>query len=338
MRCAAAEAALLLLYCAEDAAHGPAERQQLARPAWHSLISEATSFGGRGPGPEAARSHFLQAALACSPACLPDLAAHPGALTVAAAAAVCAPPRYGAAGQGLELLEQLAACAWRDQGGAEGQDGVVNSSIGTTSWSKLDEQALALVHPTFDAKARDALRMLERHPDGRIAASARDAHAMLVGAQLDVFGLVRDERTGDDRLQNAQQRPISGVGGAVAAAAAAAAPAPAASGSQPEGREAQDALEEQDQQLGADGSVSAGAPAPEAAAPVGQRRASQPRRACATCGKAAGEDGVKLQRCSGCDAARYCGKECAKAGWKAGHREECKAAQLKKQQAKAGQE
>jgi hypothetical protein len=47
-------------------------------------------------------------------------------------------------------------------------------------------------------------------------------------------------------------------------------------------------------------------------------------------------DGVKLQRCSGCDAARYCGKECAKAGWKAGHREECKSAQLKKQQAKAG--
>ncbi|KIZ02583.1 hypothetical protein MNEG_5374 [Monoraphidium neglectum] len=99
-----------------------------------------------------------------------------------------------------------------------------------TPWSKLNEHTLASLHPTFDAKARAALRVLERHRDGCIAADARDAHSML----------------------------------------------------------------------------------------------------------AAGVDGVKLQRCSGCDAARYCGKECAKAGWKAGHREECKAAQLKKQQAKAG--
>jgi hypothetical protein len=33
--------------------------------------------------------------------------------------------------------------------------------------------------------------------------------------------------------------------------------------------------------------------------------------------------GVKLRRCGGCERARYCGPECAKADWRAGHREMC---------------
>lgn len=47
---------------------------------------------------------------------------------------------------------------------------------------------------------------------------------------------------------------------------------------------------------------------------------------CAGCAKAAG-NGVRLKVCTGCRAAPFCSQECYKAAWKAGHRQECKAAQ-----------
>lgn len=55
-----------------------------------------------------------------------------------------------------------------------------------------------------------------------------------------------------------------------------------------------------------------------AAAPVPQR--------CRTCGRtpAAAEPPFKL--CSGCRAVRFCGDACRRAGWKAGHKAECRAA------------
>jgi hypothetical protein len=47
---------------------------------------------------------------------------------------------------------------------------------------------------------------------------------------------------------------------------------------------------------------------------------------CAVCGKTVA-DGVRLRLCRGCRAARFCSDACYKAGWRGGHRQECKAAQ-----------
>jgi hypothetical protein len=52
---------------------------------------------------------------------------------------------------------------------------------------------------------------------------------------------------------------------------------------------------------------------------------SQQQPCCGTCGKTAA-DGARLRLCSGCHVARFCSDACYKAAWKAGHRQECKAA------------
>jgi len=44
---------------------------------------------------------------------------------------------------------------------------------------------------------------------------------------------------------------------------------------------------------------------------------------CATCGASEGE-AVELFRCAGCRDVRYCGKDCARIGWRNGHKEVCK--------------
>lgn len=57
--------------------------------------------------------------------------------------------------------------------------------------------------------------------------------------------------------------------------------------------------------------------------------AAQPRRLpppCHHCGKAPAEGQPSFQLCGGCRAVRFCGKECARAAWKAGHKQECRAA------------
>ncbi|KIY94383.1 hypothetical protein MNEG_13578 [Monoraphidium neglectum] len=51
----------------------------------------------------------------------------------------------------------------------------------------------------------------------------------------------------------------------------------------------------------------------------------QQQPCCGACGKTAA-DGARLRLCSGCRAARFCSDACYKAAWKAGHRQECKAA------------
>ena len=45
---------------------------------------------------------------------------------------------------------------------------------------------------------------------------------------------------------------------------------------------------------------------------------------CDRCGHAAAED-QPLKRCSRCQLAYYCSRECAKQAWKAGHRSACRA-------------
>lgn len=47
-----------------------------------------------------------------------------------------------------------------------------------------------------------------------------------------------------------------------------------------------------------------------------------PGAGCEFCGKA-GEGEVKLLRCKACRAVMYCGKECQRAHWRAGHKEGC---------------
>ncbi len=47
-------------------------------------------------------------------------------------------------------------------------------------------------------------------------------------------------------------------------------------------------------------------------------------RACHACGAAEGEEG-QFRVCGGCKQRVYCGRECQVAGWKAGHKQECKA-------------
>jgi hypothetical protein len=42
---------------------------------------------------------------------------------------------------------------------------------------------------------------------------------------------------------------------------------------------------------------------------------------CAQCLRS--DKGVKYKLCSGCEAVRYCSKECQRAHWKAGHMREC---------------
>ncbi len=54
--------------------------------------------------------------------------------------------------------------------------------------------------------------------------------------------------------------------------------------------------------------------------------ASQPRGACGQCGGGA-QAGGQLESCGGCLAVKYCGVACQRAHWKAGHREQCRAAQ-----------
>ncbi len=38
------------------------------------------------------------------------------------------------------------------------------------------------------------------------------------------------------------------------------------------------------------------------------------------------EAGLRLQRCSGCDTARYCSEACHRAAWRAGHKGACRGA------------
>ena len=52
-------------------------------------------------------------------------------------------------------------------------------------------------------------------------------------------------------------------------------------------------------------------------------------RCCSVCGLPDGTGGCKMLRCSGCKAVRYCSKECAARGWKAGHKEHCAAKKKK---------
>ena len=52
-------------------------------------------------------------------------------------------------------------------------------------------------------------------------------------------------------------------------------------------------------------------------------RPARPARACAHCGAVSGTDGVRLKKCDRCRKARYCGRQCQKAAWKSGHKEEC---------------
>jgi hypothetical protein len=64
-------------------------------------------------------------------------------------------------------------------------------------------------------------------------------------------------------------------------------------------------------------------------APAAAPAAEQPLRACASCGKTAAEQGVKLRHCTGCHARWFCSPECQRADWKSptGHKAACKAAQ-----------
>lgn len=56
------------------------------------------------------------------------------------------------------------------------------------------------------------------------------------------------------------------------------------------------------------------------------------RRTCSTCHVVC-VPGIKLRRCTGCDAVRYCSEECQAAHWTGSHRKECK---LLRKQAKKG--
>lgn len=56
----------------------------------------------------------------------------------------------------------------------------------------------------------------------------------------------------------------------------------------------------------------------------GAASAHDMRRCCNLSG--ATEAGLRLQRCSGCDVARFCSEACHKAAWRAGHKGACKRA------------
>jgi hypothetical protein len=74
--------------------------------------------------------------------------------------------------------------------------------------------------------------------------------------------------------------------------------------------------------------AAAGAPAAAAVAPPASD-------VCARCGTAAGgERGVKLMRCAGCQAVKYCGAACQRAAWRV-HKPECRLAQQQQQAAAA---
>jgi hypothetical protein len=66
--------------------------------------------------------------------------------------------------------------------------------------------------------------------------------------------------------------------------------------------------------------------APVPSAGRGGGGAARPHSSCHHCGKVAGAGNPSFQVCSGCKAVRYCGEECRLAGWKAGHKAECKKA------------
>ncbi|KAI8473912.1 MAG: hypothetical protein J3K34DRAFT_497386 [Monoraphidium minutum] len=69
-------------------------------------------------------------------------------------------------------------------------------------------------------------------------------------------------------------------------------------------------------------------------AAVALEGAGLPPRACAACGRQA-IPGVRLKLCRGCRSDRYCSDACAKAAWRAGHRDECR--ELQAQRAAAAQ-
>jgi hypothetical protein len=56
----------------------------------------------------------------------------------------------------------------------------------------------------------------------------------------------------------------------------------------------------------------------------GQAAAARPPNHCHHCGKVAGVGDPSFKVCGGCKAVRFCGDECRLAGWKAGHKAECK--------------
>ncbi|KAI8471869.1 MAG: ankyrin repeat-containing domain protein [Monoraphidium minutum] len=65
-------------------------------------------------------------------------------------------------------------------------------------------------------------------------------------------------------------------------------------------------------------------PAGAAAAASGSAApAAGSARVCCVCGAHQGAGGGKLRACSGCRQRRYCGPDCQKADWKAGHKSQC---------------
>ena len=68
-------------------------------------------------------------------------------------------------------------------------------------------------------------------------------------------------------------------------------------------------------------SLIAESPAPSPKSPPVKPVASSPH--CASCGAESGLGGSALKPCSRCKAVSYCGKECQRAHWKAGHKAAC---------------
>ncbi|GAQ80092.1 hypothetical protein KFL_000460040 [Klebsormidium nitens] len=64
-----------------------------------------------------------------------------------------------------------------------------------------------------------------------------------------------------------------------------------------------------------------GTPPTEEANPLETR--NKPARVCEHCQEPA-KDGAKLKKCSKCNKARYCGAQCQKLAWRAGHKETCR--------------
>ena len=68
-------------------------------------------------------------------------------------------------------------------------------------------------------------------------------------------------------------------------------------------------------------SADADAPAASPESPPVKPAASSPL--CASCSAESGPGGAALKPCSRCKAVSYCGKECQRAHWKAGHKAAC---------------
>jgi hypothetical protein len=67
----------------------------------------------------------------------------------------------------------------------------------------------------------------------------------------------------------------------------------------------------------------------------GQAAPVRPPNSCHHCGKVAGAGDPSFQVCGGCKAVRFCGEECRLAGWKAGHKAECKKAAVAEEAGRA---